>query len=279
MNCIVCGNELKGKQIKYCSTYCKKLGGKRRIKGLPEGVRPKRSHKVWEDQDIQDRINCKSDKILYIGGFSGTEGWIYIQCKDCGNIFRLSAERIRRKSAIHCKYCTEILSDIRDRERREKVKKRTEAKQKERKQKEKEIYIRSHTRVCQNCGEEYFGTGKYCSEKCARIQWQRNHDFKRRSRIKNNYSHDNISLKVLAKRDNDTCWLCRQKVDWTDFTRTEEGWFVAGANYPSIDHVQPLSKGGSHTWNNVRLSHIHCNTVKKDKLFGENENGQVILFC
>lgn len=279
MNCKVCGKELKGKQKRYCSIQCGKITDHRRRRGQAEEVRPRRSHLEWTDKDIQDRINTKASKIVYIGGYSGADSWIYVQCKDCGNMFKYSAQNLRRQRPILCVHCQELLSDIKERSRKENIERRAEAKHKEIIRKREEIYIRSHTRVCQNCGEEYFGTGKYCSEKCSKIQWQRNHDFKRRSRIKNNYSHDNISLKVLAKRDNDTCWLCEQKVDWTDFKKTKEGWFVAGANYPSIDHVQPLSKGGSHTWNNVRLSHRHCNTVKNNKLFGKNADGQVILFC
>ena len=40
--------------------------------------------------------------------------------------------------------------------------------------------------------------------------------------------------------------------------------FIAGNYYPSIDHVIPLSKGGIDTWNNVRLSHRICNSLKSD---------------
>ena len=31
----------------------------------------------------------------------------------------------------------------------------------------------------------------------------------------------------------------------------------------------PKSKGGTHTWDNVRLAHRHCNAVKGDKLINE----------
>ena len=36
--------------------------------------------------------------------------------------------------------------------------------------------------------------------------------------------------------------------------------------YPTIDHIIPLSKGGTHTWNNVQLAHMCCNAGKCDKV-------------
>lgn len=34
----------------------------------------------------------------------------------------------------------------------------------------------------------------------------------------------------------------------------------------SIDHIQPLSKGGRHSYINTQLAHLHCNLVKKDRV-------------
>lgn len=36
-----------------------------------------------------------------------------------------------------------------------------------------------------------------------------------------------------------------------------------GPDYPTIDHVIPLSKGGSHTWDNVKVACGECNCVVK----------------
>ncbi|MDT2396282.1 HNH endonuclease [Enterococcus avium] len=33
-----------------------------------------------------------------------------------------------------------------------------------------------------------------------------------------------------------------------------------------MDHVIPISKGGTHSWDNVRLAHRHCNAIKRDAL-------------
>jgi 5-methylcytosine-specific restriction endonuclease McrA len=38
---------------------------------------------------------------------------------------------------------------------------------------------------------------------------------------------------------------------------------------PELDHVIPLSRGGTHTWDNVRLAHRKCNQVKSDRPLGQ----------
>ena len=58
----------------------------------------------------------------------------------------------------------------------------------------------------------------------------------------------------------------------------EDGTFIAGKNYPSIDHVNALANGGTHTWDNVRLAHCECNRRKSDNLFFEDRKGQLKIF-
>jgi 5-methylcytosine-specific restriction endonuclease McrA len=48
--------------------------------------------------------------------------------------------------------------------------------------------------------------------------------------------------------------------------------------YGSIDHVLPVSKGGTHTWNNVRLAHRGCNMAKRDRTVYEKRGGQMALY-
>ena len=70
-----------------------------------------------------------------------------------------------------------------------------------------------------------------------------------------------ITLDRLRKRDGDICYICGCLVDDTDIDGTH-----VGAKYPSCDHVIPLSKGGTHTWDNVRLAHMGCNAGKCNKI-------------
>ena len=39
-------------------------------------------------------------------------------------------------------------------------------------------------------------------------------------------------------------------------------FFIAGREYPTIDHVVPLVLGGKHSWTNVKLAHLSCNSAK-----------------
>ena len=63
-----------------------------------------------------------------------------------------------------------------------------------------------------------------------------------------------VLLAEIADRDGWTCGLCGEQVD-----RTLK-W--PHADSPSLDHVQPLSKGGAHDPDNVQLAHLRCNVAK-----------------
>ena len=73
------------------------------------------------------------------------------------------------------------------------------------------------------------------------------------------------------QRDDNICKICGRQVDTEDYYYTDEGYFIAGNNYPSIDHIIPLAKGGTHTWDNIQLAHRHCNTIKNDKIIEQEE--------
>lgn len=51
---------------------------------------------------------------------------------------------------------------------------------------------------------------------------------------------------VVAKRDRLRCHICKRKIGGTFH----------------LDHVVPLSKGGAHSYSNVKLAHPHCNVQK-----------------
>ena len=70
-----------------------------------------------------------------------------------------------------------------------------------------------------------------------------------------------ITLDRLRQRDNDICQICGEVVDVSDKTDKH-----IGARYPSCDHIIPLSKGGTHTWNNVQLAHMGCNSGKCNRI-------------
>ncbi len=132
-------------------------------------------------------------------------------------------------------------------------------------------------RSCLNCGRDYVyrthvgTTVLYCSQDC-RVNGER---IKRRSyrriskdkRITRNGKADySINLEELSKRDKGVCYLCHKETSFDDYIETKEGWFIAGNDYPSIDHVIPIAKGGLHNWGNVKLAHRLCNSKKSDTI-------------
>lgn len=70
---------------------------------------------------------------------------------------------------------------------------------------------------------------------------------------------------LIYERDLGVCHICGEKVSIDDF---------------HLDHVTPLSRGGTDTLNNVKVSHPRCNLAKLSKLDVENfewsENLEII---
>jgi transposase-like protein len=75
-----------------------------------------------------------------------------------------------------------------------------------------------------------------------------------------------ITLDRLRQRDNNICQICGEVVDASDITDKH-----IGARYPSCDHIIPLSKGGTHTWSNVQLAHMGCNSGKCNRITVKRE--------
>ena len=60
----------------------------------------------------------------------------------------------------------------------------------------------------------------------------------------------------VLERDGWTCYLCGQEI--------RRGVAFPDPMSPSIDHVVPISRGGVHTMDNVRATHLICNSRKRD---------------
>lgn len=151
---------------------------------------------------------------------------------------------------------------IRQQEREKEWQKNREKKAKIKQQKRAywQEYCKMHT--CKVCGQmyvAYYPLSEYCSDKCRRKR------FKVKKRYKGITVDKDITLKMLAKKDSDTCKICGFKVDWDDWIQ-KDGTIICGDYYPSIDHIRPISKGGMHSWDNVQLAHRKCNTLKNDKV-------------
>lgn len=115
-------------------------------------------------------------------------------------------------------------------------------------------------RACEHCGEEFQPDRTnqiYCTRRCRRLADGDGSHVKRARRYGVAYDRG-ITMALLAKRDGMTCRICGKECDPSD-----RRWGEYGPDYPTIDHIVPLSKGGSHTWDNVQMACAECNCVVK----------------
>lgn len=84
----------------------------------------------------------------------------------------------------------------------------------------------------------------------ARLSAGRRHALKMGSKV------ERVSFNRIVERDEWRCWICHRRVAWRDL---------------HLDHVVPLSRGGSHTEDNIRVTHATCNLKKNRKLPEEME--------
>ena len=239
------------------------------------------AHECKEKKFKRDFEN-KFPGFNYHSGFQDRESPFYCKCRICGHIQERNAQCVKpsRCKELQCDNCNELiklrkeliitLRNINDK----KVKEQNNIiKENER--------IKELTGICRECGKVFIGTSKgmmYCSTECANRKHNRIKEIRKRKRLKKNGDIDwNITLNKLIKRDKNVCHMCGDRCDKKDYRLDSEGNFIVGPDYPSIDHVLPISKGGTHTWSNVKLAHHYCNTIKSDNEIYVKGNGQLTL--
>ena len=125
-----------------------------------------------------------------------------------------------------------------------------------------------HSRIyisgCPDCGALVSRKAKApvrcqpCSDIAKRaIDARKNHKRRATGRI-------DVSIRDLANRDGERCHLCRRKIDMT-----LPGTAKWGA---TIDHILPVSFGGTNEACNLALAHRHCNVAR-----GNREPAQMLL--
>lgn len=232
---------------------------------------------------IEDVINAKYAKYEYVGGYKGIDGFIYLMCKDCGHTFKYTAQITRpsRNRVIECKRC-----NVTRRETKRLEEQRAKAILREQKRKRKEslrlqqLREKQVVKKCYECNKEFTTTSdaKYCSTKCMKRANDYRKSLRKRKRAMTNGDVDwSISLAKLIKKETNVCHICGEKCDSNDYIINENGAFIAGNRHPSIDHVMPIAKGGTHTWDNVRLAHRQCNSIKSDNAYYEDGNNQITM--
>ena len=209
------------------------------------------------------RFNSKfGANFIYLSGYVHSDKPVLIKCKKCGCEFERLANIVRKKNGIRCDGCRVLKAEnnnIRERQRRI----LSNAIRLNKSDNIREINILK----CKCCASFFIPSRKrsYCSKKCASRMHSRNKETKRRTLINSNVIDKDISLEKLIQRDNNICYLCNKECDSADYVIDRNNNYIVGPSYPSIDHVIALSNGGSHTWDNIKLAHCYCNSLKSNK--------------
>lgn len=66
---------------------------------------------------------------------------------------------------------------------------------------------------------------------------------------------------AIYDRDDWTCGLCGGP--------TDREWTRNSPNAPTLDHIIPRSRGGSHNPENLTTAHAQCNAIRQDRDFTE----------
>lgn len=249
--------KILGKDRRNIQTRCKQLGLE-----YSEDEKPK--------PEYEERVKKKGFE--YISGYENRESIITIRCLKCGTVSQRKYKNILENPG--CPVCQRDKRELKkkareiEKQRRQQEIKKQKENAAQKKIKEAEERISNGKQMafgsCPICGSLFYGDKIYCSTKCRTKQERRNKETRRRINIQKNIVDRNITLEEVYRRDEGICYLCGEACEWEDFIKSNEV-FIAGAKYPSIDHVKPLSKGGKHSWGNVRLAHFYCNTLKRDR--------------
>jgi len=234
------------------------------------------------DALIKFRIAERFTHIEHVSGHK-SNGPIRVRCKVCAGEFDINEQTTRKATHVaSCPHCAERVR-LEKAERAERIRLMYALTAALQHRKRALLDEERRTRECVVCGKQFVSRNGLmtCSGKCnkkhqKRFKKQSKH-VRRAKKLANGPIDRDISLERLVKRDRNVCHICGRKCDARDFRADASGNFIAGVNYPSIDHVMPLSKGGTHTWDNVKLAHHRCNWVKSDAVLYERANGQLAL--
>ncbi len=263
-------------------------GGRRREKLPPNPIGLSSGNKAQAERartKIMATINATG--FMYAGGYSDTKGKVTIKCIECGCEFERTVAFVR-KGQIKCPECEKQKRLIRITKAKQRKTEQRKEREAERKAKNPDgfsyyqlsiRYKLDVVHVCEVCGDEYTlrqrmeNEGlKYCrdsgccSKRCGKKKAAKKERAKGIKTIRHRVKKygcefdSSVSLKKLICRDGLRCAICGEMCNPNDHEWTE----YFGPMSPTIDHIKPLSKGGSHTWDNVQVAHAICNSTKRD---------------
>lgn len=232
------------------------------FKAYEQKRRSSANYKAWCVK--QQEANKEKSFLRNIGSFCAIR---FFKCRVCSDN---SIRKAREKSTL-CKECTE-----------------------------KRLYVKGmnfidKTACCKACGEEHLAKNKnaYCHtckdvrKRISKIKERRRIAYKearRRRNAKDRYVKGSFKKRCIKygvlytqlnrpdvfNRDNWTCVYCGVKVVQSRQYKP---------NQATIDHVIPLSKGGTHTIDNVVTSCQSCNSTKSDTVsLKQKKTNQLVIW-
>ena len=236
--CEQCAKDISDMSSKaiYC---CKKCS---------DASQDRKNHMVWEDYIEEKRLIGARQKLAtsLVNYIKRRETIRTVECAYCKAEFKTFDK--------HKNYCS------------------SEHRTKHKKQLEWEAMPEKECTVCGTEFKSWHPTQVTCSKKCSRTHTnRRRRGYDKATKSKVEVIDNDITVEGLFERDKGICHLCGDKCNPKDF-EIRDGHFIVGKNYPSIDHVKPRSKCGVHSWDNVKLAHHYCNTIKNN-----NENKEEVI--
>jgi 5-methylcytosine-specific restriction endonuclease McrA len=118
----------------------------------------------------------------------------------------------------------------------------------------KDWYIKNRERISEQ-GQAYYEANKERVRQRHRSWYAKNRDrhavhWRKRRALKKGATIGVVDYTAIRERDRGLCYLCGEAVDPADL---------------HFEHVIPLSRGGSHSMENIRVSHAACNWRKGTK--------------
>lgn len=270
--CIRCGKPIEGKWAgtkKYCSIECSR---KERNERQSERRRKKSCDCLWcgkefkpiykerfcsDECRINQRRKQNRDSMRRKRGYKPLKK----QCPQCGALFIAEGSQYTRK--IFCSNRCANIQHSRNKgvlpldEYRELAKKRSEERKRIAEQEKKDSILTKECKVCGKTFKTYKSHQVIClSDKCKKRNSSRDKRISKEQLI-----DKGINLKKLYQRDNGRCYICGGECDWNDTLSNR-----VGDTYPTIEHLLPISAGGLHSWDNIRLAHWKCNVDKSDSI-------------
>lgn len=117
---------------------------------------------------------------------------------------------------------------------------------------------------CRECGASFApvpATKVFCSEACSNKDHRRTAKKRYKARLRG-VKVEPVNPTLVFQRDRWMCQLCGKPT-----LKSARG--TCNPRAPELDHIQPLSKGGEHSYRNTQCTCRACNHAKSDAELGQ----------